>query len=87
MTTSLLTQIGQLVTNDPERDGLLGIVTDAAVLIEDERIAWVGPSADAPDADVTTDAAGCAVLPGFVDSHTHLIFGGDRAGEFEARMA
>jgi imidazolonepropionase len=87
MTTALITNIGQLVTNDPDRDGLLGIVKDAAVLIENEQIAWVGASADAPDADVTTDAAGAAVLPGFVDSHTHLIFGGDRAEEFEARMA
>ncbi|MCP2031509.1 imidazolonepropionase [Okibacterium sp. HSC-33S16] len=87
MTTSLLTHIGQLVTNDPERDGLLGIVTDAAVLIEDERIAWVGPSRHAPDADVVTDAVGCALLPGFVDSHTHIVFGGDRGEEFEARMA
>lgn len=84
--THLLTNIGQLVTNDPERDGLLGLVEDAAVVLEDGRIAWVGAAADAPAADSRTDAGGTAILPGYVDSHTHLVFGGDRAAEFEARM-
>jgi imidazolonepropionase len=83
----LIANIGQLVTNDPERDGLLGLIEDAAVVIENDRIAWVGPAADAPAAETRTDAAGAAVLPGYVDSHTHLVFGGDRAVEFEARMA
>ncbi|GGE92087.1 imidazolonepropionase [Mycetocola zhadangensis] len=87
MTTRLITNIGQLVTNDPERDGLLGLISNAAVLMEDEHIAWVGKATAAPDADSVTDAACHAVLPGFVDSHTHLLFGGDRANEFEARMA
>ncbi|SFN70250.1 imidazolonepropionase [Mycetocola miduiensis] len=83
----LLTNIGQLVTNDPERDGILGLLEDAAVVIENDRIGWVGAAADAPAADSVTDVAGAAVLPGYVDSHTHLVFGGDRADEFEARMA
>jgi imidazolonepropionase len=83
----LVTNIGQLVTNDSERDGLLGLIDDAAVVIEAGRISWVGRAADAPAADTRTDAAGSAVLPGYVDSHTHLVFGGDRAAEFEARMA
>lgn len=85
----LITNIGQLVTNDPTRGaGPLGIVTDAAVLIGDDgRVAWVGPASDAPAADQVTDAAGCAVIPGFVDSHSHIVFGGDRAAEFEARMS
>ncbi|MFU8946785.1 imidazolonepropionase [Mycetocola zhadangensis] len=87
MTTHLITNIGELVTNDPEREGLLGVVHNAAVLIDDGRIAWVGSSSTAPDADSKTDASGSAVLPGFVDSHTHLVFGGDRAEEFVARMA
>jgi imidazolonepropionase len=87
MTSHLITHIGQLVTNDPGRDGLLGAIDDAAVMIEDGRIAWVGRAADAPAADTRTDAAGSAVLPGYVDSHTHLVFGGDRAAEFDARMA
>jgi imidazolonepropionase len=88
----LLTGIGELVTNDPapEREGgPLGIVRDAAVLVEDGLVAWVGPSAQAaPHADVeVVDVEGDAVIPGFVDSHTHLVFGGDRADEFAARMA
>ena len=82
----LVTNIGQLVTNDPARDGLLGLVGNAAVVVEGGRIAWVGRAADAPAADSMTDAAGSAVLPGYVDSHTHLVFGGDRAAEFESRM-
>ncbi len=81
-----LTNIGQLVTNDPERDGLLGIVEDAAVAIEDGRITWVGDAADVPEAAITQDCDGQAVLPGFVDPHTHLVFAGDRAGEFARRL-
>ncbi|WP_025158963.1 imidazolonepropionase [Leifsonia aquatica] len=86
---SLLTGIGELVTFDPVHDGPLGIVHDAALLSVDGRIAWTGPAGDAPhaDADEVRDAGGAAVLPGFVDSHTHLVFAGDRSGEFEARMA
>jgi imidazolonepropionase len=132
----LLTNIGELVTNDPAPDrdgGPLGIIRDAAVLVLDGRIAWVGPAeipahhpgfaaavrssssaaggdayrdADAdldtrpaapgatrsPEADLETrpeviDIGGRAMIPGFVDSHTHLVFGGDRADEFAARMA
>ncbi len=86
MTTTVLTHIGELVTNDPARDGLLGLVADAAVVIEGSRIAWVGPSDDAPAADEQYDVGGRAVLPGFVDSHSHLVFAGDRAPEFAARM-
>jgi imidazolonepropionase len=92
MTSELITNIGQLVTNNAQASGArgvdrLGILTDAAVLVEDGRVSWVGPSADAPSADSATDAEGSAVLPGFVDSHSHIVFGGDRAGEFEARMS
>ena len=86
MSTTVITGIGELVTNDAERDGLLGLVTDAAVVVEGGRIAWVGPSAGAPEADVEVDAGGRAVVPGFVDSHSHLVFAGDRSAEFEARM-
>ncbi|MEV0727609.1 imidazolonepropionase [Polymorphospora sp. NPDC050346] len=82
----LIDDIGELVTNDPAREGLLGIVRDAAVLVEDGRIAWIGRAADAPAADHRLDADGAAVLPGFVDSHAHLVFAGDRAAEFAARM-
>jgi imidazolonepropionase len=82
----LITNIGELTTNVPNGDDRTGLMTDAAVLVEGGRIAWVGAAADAPRADVVVDAGGRAVIPGFVDSHSHLVFAGDRADEFEARM-
>ncbi|UAJ79067.1 imidazolonepropionase [Leifsonia sp. ZF2019] len=87
--STLLTGIGELVTFDPQHDGPLGLVRDAALLTVDGRIEWTGPASRAPrgDADREVDAGGAAVIPGFVDSHTHLVFGGDRSAEFEARMA
>jgi imidazolonepropionase len=78
----LVDRIGELVTHDEP-----GVLTDAAVVVEDGRLAWVGPASAAPAADRRIDAGGRAVVPGFVDSHTHLVFAGDRAGEFAARMA
>lgn len=84
----LITGIAELVTNDPQHDGTpLGILTDAAVVVDEGRVAWLGPAAEAPAADERRVLAGQAVLPGFVDSHTHLVFAGDRAAEFAARMA
>lgn len=80
---TLIDDIGLLLTNDPERPER----ADAAVIVEDGRVAWVGDARDAPDADSRIDADGRCVMPGFVDSHSHLIFAGDRSGEFEARMA
>jgi imidazolonepropionase len=82
----LIDDIGELVTND-EGEDLLGLRRDAAVVIDGDRIAWVGPRSAAPAADARIDARGGAVLPGFVDSHAHLVFAGDRAAEFGARMA
>lgn len=87
MVTTLITNIGELVTNDPEADDLLGAVADAALVVEGDRVAWVGRAADAPAADQQVDVGGRTVLPGFVDSHSHLVFAGDRAQEFAARMA
>jgi imidazolonepropionase len=85
VTALVIDNIGLLVTNDPERgEGPLGIVRDAALVLEGERVASV-ESAGA-DADERIDAAGRCVIPGFVDSHTHLVFAGDRADEFAARM-
>jgi imidazolonepropionase len=89
MTSTVITGIGELVTNDPTssgQDDLLGLVADAAVVIEGSRIAWVGAAGAAPAADVHVDAGGRAVIPGFVDSHSHLVFAGDRSAEFAARM-
>jgi imidazolonepropionase len=84
----LITNIGELVTNDPALgDGPLGLIRDAAVILDGERIAWVGPAAWAGAADEVYDASGRAALPGYVDSHAHLVFAGDRAAEFAARMS
>lgn len=88
MTTVALTNIGSLVTNDETLGaGPLGLLKDAALVFEGEHISWVGPTAQAPATDQQIDLAGRAVLPGFVDSHAHLLFAGERSAEFAARMA
>ena len=95
MTATLVDGIGELVTNDPAWAApgqpadvaRLGLVTGAALVVESGRILWVGPHDAAPDTDSRIDLGGRAVTPGFVDSHTHLVYAGDRAGEFAARMA
>ena len=81
MTSTLLTHIGELFTDEPQQP------VAQALVIEGDRIAWLGPASDAPAADAQVDVGGRAVLPGFVDSHSHLVFAGDRAPEFAARMA
>ena len=86
MTSTVITNIGELVTNDPEATDLLGAIEQAALVVEGTKVAWVGPAAEAPPADEQYDAGGRAVLPGFVDSHSHLVFAGDRSQEFAARM-
>jgi imidazolonepropionase len=86
----LVDNIGELVTNDPSiGDGPLGIVRDAALLVRDGVVEYAGPRSGLPTAEANgrIDAAGAAVIPGFVDSHGHLVFAGDRAEEFAARMA
>jgi imidazolonepropionase len=87
MTATLLSGIGELVTNDPAHGGPLGVINNAALVVEDSHIAWVGALAQAPAADDERDLGGRAVLPGFVDSHAHLVFAGERSAEFAARMA
>ena len=82
MTSTLVTNIKQLVTNDPE----LGTLADAALVYTDGKISWVGEKTKAPAADSLKDADGGSVIPGFVDSHTHAIFAGDRLQDFLARM-
>ncbi|MHA6694405.1 imidazolonepropionase [Homoserinimonas sp. A520] len=86
MTSTIIDRIGLLVTNDESHGSLTAERSDAAVVIENGRIAWVGHAADAPSADTRIDAEGRCVIPGFVDSHSHLVFAGDRSDEFEARM-
>jgi imidazolonepropionase len=84
----LVDNIGELVTNDPAyEDPPLGRLNNAALVVEDRQVSWLGPAGDAPAADERFDAAGAAVLPGFVDSHSHVVFAGDRGSEFAARMA
>ncbi|NHD18628.1 MULTISPECIES: imidazolonepropionase [Actinopolyspora] len=82
-TATIITGISELTTNDEE----LGKLAEAALVFEGQRISWVGPARDAPAADHRVDLEGRAVLPGWVDSHTHLVFAGDRTAEFTARMA
>ena len=92
--TLLVTGIGELTVNNPQavdnpsarRDSTPEPYADAAFVVEDGRIAWYGPAFDAPAADERLDLGGKAVIPGFVDSHAHLVFAGDRAAEFAARM-
>ena len=82
-----ITNIGSLVTNDPTLEsGLLGEIENACVVIEAGKISCVGPSSSAPATDEKIDAQGMGVIPGFVDSHAHMVFAGDRSKEFEARM-
>ena len=91
----LIHSASQLLTlaGGPQRGrtlGALGIVEDGAVLVRDGRIVETGPSAAllaAHPGERRLDASGCAVLPGFVDPHTHVIWAGDRAAEFEMKMA
>ncbi|MEV0963365.1 MULTISPECIES: imidazolonepropionase [unclassified Streptomyces] len=89
MGSTLITRIGTLVTNDPALGdgGPLGRIEDAALVLDGGTVAWAGRAADAPAADEAYDAAGRAVVPGFVDSHSHLVFAGDRTAEFNARMS
>ncbi len=80
--TLLVTGIRELRTHDEA-----GTLADVALVVDNERIAWIGSAAAAPAADTRIDVGGRAVLPGWVDSHTHLLFAGDRSAEFAARMA
>jgi imidazolonepropionase len=89
----LITNIGELITNAPldavsvASPGPYAALADAAIVLADGHVAWAGPAAQAPAADSRVDARGRAVLPGFVDSHAHLVFAGERGAEFAARMA
>jgi imidazolonepropionase len=87
--TILYDGITELVTNDPAQgDGsALGVITDGAVLVAGDTIEWVGRRRDAPAADGHVDCGGVSVVPGFVDSHAHLVFAGERSAEFAARMS
>ncbi|WP_078900483.1 imidazolonepropionase [Streptomyces sp. SBT349] len=87
-TSTAITHIGTLVTNDPSLGhGPLGLIRDAALVIEGGRVVWTGTTSGTPATDSHHDAAGRTAVPGFVDSHSHLLFAGDRTDEFHARMS
>jgi len=83
MSSTLVTNIGLLDSQDDE----IGVRSSAAFVFENDVITWLGTASSAPAADTRIDVGGRTVLPGFVDSHAHLVFAGDRAHEFAARMA
>lgn len=89
MSTRVIRHIGELTTNDPSvgDETAMGRMSDAALVIDEHRVLWSGRDRDAPAADEMIDVNGAAVVPGFVDSHTHVVFAGERSDEFEARMA
>jgi imidazolonepropionase len=87
MTSTLITGMSQLVTCDGTGEDGLGRRTRAALVVTNDRIDWIGTAASAPPADRQVDLGGRALIPGFVDSHSHLVFAGDRSAEFSARMA
>lgn len=89
MTTTLFTDIGELVTCNVSLgdETALGILRDAALVAEDGRVVWVGPAQGAPAAEGRVNLGGACVVPGFVDSHTHVVFAGERSAEFAARMS
>jgi len=99
---TLILGIGELTTNAPGLAGAddladpTGVLRDAALLLDGGRVVWAGPESSCADGvdealgrapDRVVGVEGRAVVPGFVDSHTHLVFAGDRSAEFEARMA
>ena len=84
MSSTLVSNIAELVTNsNPD----LGIINDAALVIEDGKVVWVGGAKSAPATDSKIDGRGGTVTPGFVDSHTHAVFAGDRSADYLARMS
>lgn len=87
MTSTLFSNAKQVITNSSGRLYEIDLIEDASLLVENGKVAWIGPSSNAPAADEIVNCENKVIIPGFVDSHTHLIFGGDRSDEFAARMS
>lgn len=90
MSSLAITNIGELVTNDPDvNNGKLGIINNAAIVVTDGLVRWVGLASEVKSqaSSKVIDLNGRALIPGFVDSHTHLVFDGERSAEFAARMS
>ncbi|MEN9693494.1 MAG: hypothetical protein RLZZ330_1138, partial [Actinomycetota bacterium] len=87
MASTLFHNAKQIITNSSEEIYDLAIIDDASLLVTDGKVSWIGASKDAPAAETIVDCADKVLLPGFVDSHSHLVFAGDRSEEFAARMA
>jgi imidazolonepropionase len=90
MTLQLWTHC-DIATLQPGLAAPYGLVTDAALAVEEGKIAWVGPRSELPAGLAATctqehDAGGALITPGLIDCHTHLVYGGDRAHEFELRL-
>ena len=86
MSSILVTGASEIITNDPAVGTPLGRIEAAAMVVDDGMVAWVGAKEHAPAADETLDVGGRSIIPGFVDSHSHIVFAGDRSEEFAARM-
>jgi imidazolonepropionase len=86
VTKTLFTNIGSLVMPATEV-GVLETLPDAAFMVENGLVAWIGDAGSAPKCEVVVDVSGGCIIPGFVDSHAHLMFAGSREQEFAARMA
>jgi imidazolonepropionase len=86
VSSTVITGIGELVTCDGSGPDQLGVLSHAALVVEDDLIVWIGRATESPAADDMINVGGRAIIPGFVDSHSHLVFAGDRAAEFAARM-
>ncbi len=86
MTKTLFTNIGSLVMPATEI-GVLETLSNAAFLVQNGLVAWVGDADSAPSCEWVVDVAGACVIPGFVDSHAHLTYAGSREQEFADRMA
>ena len=86
MSSVLVTGAAEIVTNDAAHGAPLGRVEGGAMVVDQGAVTWVGPAGQAPAADDVVDVGGRSIIPGFVDSHSHIVFAGDRSEEFAARM-